>query len=332
MDDKEYEQFVAALVRGLSIARSAQVYTNRRYPGSRQPGSYEVDVACEVWIDAALFFLIIVECKNWKRPVDRPQIQKLIQTRDAISAHKAVVASPVGFTDEAVAVAEAHGIALWVVAEGIYSVAAGGGMSALSFASSASHYLRNVVYNVIGYDHLQYIRELGHYRSPRGRHVVPFSWSQKVDENWPGWPFRFEACRPFASAYNPVVGELIVHIFNSECGANKLTRIIHDAVETIRSLLEAAGMTDSQAQNFLDSFAIPMITEGMSLPQFFETLNAFDAQLPHQDVQLLPPVSWIEKFGQQYFIYPNNENPAFHLERNIIWLNAGYLLSNLDQS
>ena len=43
-------------------------------------------------------------------------IQKLAQTRDAIAAHKAIVCSPSGFTQEAIKVAKAHGIALWVIA------------------------------------------------------------------------------------------------------------------------------------------------------------------------------------------------------------------------
>jgi hypothetical protein len=66
-----------------------------------------------------------VECKRWSRPVDRPVIQKLAQTRDAIAAHKAAVASPVGFTGEAVDVAAVHGIALWVISEASWRIVMG---------------------------------------------------------------------------------------------------------------------------------------------------------------------------------------------------------------
>jgi hypothetical protein len=93
MGEKAYEQYVARVVRSMSFSDKAKVYTNQRYPGIRQPGSYEIDVACELCFGDSLFFLIIVECKNWTRPVDRPQVQKLIQTRDAITAHKAAFAS-----------------------------------------------------------------------------------------------------------------------------------------------------------------------------------------------------------------------------------------------
>lgn len=111
----EFEQYVAELLRGLSFLKKGTVTTNRRFQGVRQPGNYEVDVAVEVQLAAALKFRFIVECKNWRRPVDRPVIQKVAQTRDAIGADKAAVASPVGFTAEAEAVARALSIALWII-------------------------------------------------------------------------------------------------------------------------------------------------------------------------------------------------------------------------
>lgn len=120
MDAGEYEQYVARLVKELDCFRSRTVYTNRRFAGVRQPGEYEIDVAVEASLSDVMSFLLIIECKNWKRPVDRPVIQKVAQTRDAIAAHKAAVVSPVGFTDEAAEVARVHGIALWVIAEGAW--------------------------------------------------------------------------------------------------------------------------------------------------------------------------------------------------------------------
>jgi hypothetical protein len=151
MNSKQYEEYVAGVVRSLSISKHAKVYRNRRYPGVRQPGSYEIDVACEVWVDDALFFLIIVECKNWKTPVDRPQIQKLIQTRDAISAHKAAFASPVGHTKEAIVVAKANGIALWIIAQGIYVPLCGGGYAAYSVTLAMSRSFRRFIYDLFEY-------------------------------------------------------------------------------------------------------------------------------------------------------------------------------------
>jgi hypothetical protein len=94
---EEFEDYVQAVVSHLEICRNGRILRNVRYAGKRQPGMYEIDIAAEFSAGGTLFFLVIVECKNWDRPVDRPVIQKLIQTRDAICAQKGVVVSPVGF-------------------------------------------------------------------------------------------------------------------------------------------------------------------------------------------------------------------------------------------
>lgn len=113
-----YEEVVSQVVAGLSICKNGRLYRNRRYSGVSQPGEYEIDISLEFNVDGALFFLVIVECKDWSKPVDRPVVQQLIQTRDGIGAHKAAIASPKGFTSEARQVAKAHGIACWEVSEG----------------------------------------------------------------------------------------------------------------------------------------------------------------------------------------------------------------------
>ncbi len=113
----EYEQLVEQLLRDLEGFDGWKLHRNRKYPGVRQPGDYEIDIALEADLHDIASLLFIVECKNWKKAVDRPVVQKLAQTRDAVGAHKAAIASPVGFSAGAVAVARVHGIALWVVAK-----------------------------------------------------------------------------------------------------------------------------------------------------------------------------------------------------------------------
>jgi hypothetical protein len=120
MTAEEYEAYVAELVSQLEIFSSATIFRNKEFPGVRQPGKYEIDVAVEFVLAGIMRFLLIIECKNWSRPIDRPIVQKFIQTRDAVSAHKAALVSPVGFTKEAIEVAEAQGIALWVIAEKVW--------------------------------------------------------------------------------------------------------------------------------------------------------------------------------------------------------------------
>jgi hypothetical protein len=117
MNPFEFEEYVSELVNQLDCFKRAELFRNHRFQGVRQPGFYEIDIAFKVKLSRKINFFFIVECKNWKKPVDRPVIQKLIQTRDAISAHKAAVASAKGFTREAIEVAKIHGIALWVISK-----------------------------------------------------------------------------------------------------------------------------------------------------------------------------------------------------------------------
>lgn len=114
---KEFEDYVSFVIGQLDCFKSGTVSRNRRFPGVRQPGEYEVDIALNAKIDGVIDFFLIVECKNWSRPIDRPVVQKFEQTKQALSAQKAAIVSPIGFTGEAIDVANALGIALWVVAE-----------------------------------------------------------------------------------------------------------------------------------------------------------------------------------------------------------------------
>ena len=116
MKGSPYEQLVARLLAELESFSGWTIHTNKKYRGRRQPGEYEIDVSLEKTIGHVASFLLIVECKNWGKPVDRPVVQKFAQTRDAIAAHKAAIVSPRGCTREAVKVARAHGMALWVLA------------------------------------------------------------------------------------------------------------------------------------------------------------------------------------------------------------------------
>jgi restriction endonuclease len=113
MTPSEYEQYITDFVRQFDFCKQAKVSNNRKFQGKRQPGEYEIDIAVEINFSEIIYFLMIFECKYWNRPVDRPVIQSLAQTKDAISAHKAIAVSPNGFSEEARSVAYAHNIALW---------------------------------------------------------------------------------------------------------------------------------------------------------------------------------------------------------------------------
>jgi hypothetical protein len=122
MNAREFEDFVANVICELDFVKDGVIHRNHRFAGIRQHGSYEIDIAVRTQLSRTVDFLLIIECKNWNRKVDRPIVQKLAQTKDAIAAHKAAIVSPLGFTKEAVEVAKDLGIALWVLSKSIWII------------------------------------------------------------------------------------------------------------------------------------------------------------------------------------------------------------------
>ena len=115
MSPDEYEGLVERQISGdYAAVAGATVTRNERVKGVRQPGMYEIDVGVRMKI-ADIEYFTIIECKLLSRKVDRPIIQKIIQTRDAIAAHKAIVVTNIGFSPEAEQVARANGVGLQIV-------------------------------------------------------------------------------------------------------------------------------------------------------------------------------------------------------------------------
>jgi hypothetical protein len=71
-----------------------------------------------------------------------------------------------------------------------------------------------------------------------------------------------------------------------------------------------------------------MVTEGLSIPDFFSRLTAFDKTIPHATTSLLAPLEWIEKHRWSLFIYSteDNDHSSLSLRNNIVWANAAWLL------
>ncbi|WP_309123444.1 restriction endonuclease [Paenibacillus sp.] len=151
MNSKEYEEFVEKTLNCLNFFKNANIYRNLKYPGIRQPGEYEIDIACEMIIENMSRITIIIECKNHSRPITRPIVQNFHQTKEAINAHKAAIASPVGFTSEAIEVARDLGISLWVITKDkpFEMVLANDGMK-VTFLSEEFNKLYIQYLNVIG--------------------------------------------------------------------------------------------------------------------------------------------------------------------------------------
>lgn len=250
MNSDEYEELVADVVTGLSISKNSKIYRNRRFNGIRQPGKYEIDIACEMEIDEKLSFFIIVECKNWTRAIDRPQIQKLIQTRDAINAHKAAFASPVGFTKEAIEVAETHGIALWVVTKGVFNmICAGGGGYFPSVSARIDSEIRKSVSDYIDYQNdyltrLDYPKDIYNPNVKSNKYaIIPNSWlvydgSARINY--------------FEPIEDPILTLLIEHILTLPINSNELTTSLDKTISFYISIFVESGLDLKTAKEFVN--------------------------------------------------------------------------------
>jgi hypothetical protein len=258
--------------------------------------------------------LIIIECKNWSRPIDREEIQKLIQTRDAISAHKAAFASPTGYTKEADEVAKANGVALWVIGVGIFHAQGAGGLAANAVGQMIARNLIDYVYELIGYNGERYYR------------LLPFDSLLDKETNLLNQPLEFDWKGRLVRC-DPVVGMLIEQIRQDSNSQSASVQKVFAWVSKYREILRSSGMNFSMANRLLDE----VISFAVSDESFFGSylnVSDFDEQLPHQSTTLLAPIDWLNQNGASFFISTSSDSASWaRLENNIIWANVIYLLS-----
>lgn len=111
----KFEEIVAATIKEFNVfsGPNAKVFQRKVYPGAKDPKGYQIDISIELMLTPELSFLIIIECKDHARPIERSHVQQFIQVRDDISAQKAVIVSAKGFNRGAIRLAESNRIALW---------------------------------------------------------------------------------------------------------------------------------------------------------------------------------------------------------------------------
>ncbi len=111
----KFEEVVAATIKEFNVfsGSNVEIFQRKIYPGAKDPNGYQIDISIELMLTSELFFLIIIECKDHARPVERSVVQQFIQVRDDISAQKAIIVSAKGFNSGAVRLAESNRIALW---------------------------------------------------------------------------------------------------------------------------------------------------------------------------------------------------------------------------
>jgi Restriction endonuclease len=115
----EYERVVERLLQ-LAVNRAGyddlQTYRLRKYPG-KSGHEHTIDVSFELVI-AGLRFLILVECKRYKRRVGIDDLMEFAYRVRDIGANKGVLVTTHGFQDGAIDVAKSEGIGLLIAARG----------------------------------------------------------------------------------------------------------------------------------------------------------------------------------------------------------------------
>ena len=263
---RQYEDYVEKVLKKMEFWRDATILRNHCFPGVRQKGDYEVDIALRLKLTELVSFLLIVECKNHARPVTRPVIQQLAQTRDAITAQKAAVVSPVGFSKEAIDVAKDLGIALWVIGSDIPTaiVMASEGLKILSlsdlFYKLRISYLQ--IFGVIDSDLQSDNVNLVDFEAVEDPGVIPEKFKEALGDSR-FWRPTQSGSAFFSYANHPV--------FDEECAVNQIIitilkdyRSAFSRDESIRANLDhwEAIVAKFIRTNELNPEAIPYVKEG----------------------------------------------------------------------
>jgi restriction system protein len=116
IDGKQFEQVVADVLRELGSGLK-HFRVEEQEVVTAPDGRYRIDVTARFRVlDAD--FLVLIECKDHSRPVEREDVQVLADKTRAASAQKAMLFSTNGFQSGAIEYAASHGIALIRVLEG----------------------------------------------------------------------------------------------------------------------------------------------------------------------------------------------------------------------
>jgi len=104
---KEFEQLVHQLQQQLS--GDAEVILNTHLKGDDSKGSRQIDILVKRSV-AQYPIVIVMECKDYKRPVDVKEVEAFATKLRDVKANKGALVSGKGFTSMALEVAERYGI------------------------------------------------------------------------------------------------------------------------------------------------------------------------------------------------------------------------------
>ena len=115
-----YEQLVATICSDIASAffsegqepgrHSINIYQQKKYLG-KSGHHHSIDVSVEFEL-VGLKFIVLIECKHYKRRVGIDDLLEFAARLDDVGAHKGIVVTPMGFQEGAIKTAQAKGIAL----------------------------------------------------------------------------------------------------------------------------------------------------------------------------------------------------------------------------
>lgn len=116
VDGAEFERIVAELLR--EAGRDLPDFRLEQQEMIRtHDGQYRIDVTLR-FSQLGVQFVVLVECKDHARPVEREDVQVLADKMRAAGAQKAILFATNGFQRGAIDYARSHGIALVRLVEG----------------------------------------------------------------------------------------------------------------------------------------------------------------------------------------------------------------------
>jgi restriction system protein len=116
VDGRQFETFVADVLRDLGDGLG-DFRLDEQELVVADDGRYRIDITLR-FTALDVEFLVLVECKDHARPVEREDVQVLADKKRTAGAHKGVLFSTNGFQRGAIEYAQKHGIALVRVLEG----------------------------------------------------------------------------------------------------------------------------------------------------------------------------------------------------------------------
>ncbi|UZE16006.1 restriction endonuclease [Pseudomonas sp. B21-054] len=81
--------------------------------------TYQIDVMAKFRAFAGAEFLVLIECKKYRKAVERELVQVLHDKVRSVGAHKGMLFTTTGFQSGAIKYATAHGIALVSIIDGV---------------------------------------------------------------------------------------------------------------------------------------------------------------------------------------------------------------------